>query len=131
MSIDVIEIEKGASVFILEDLPDRQKIFREKLVDCIVIMVDNVADAIEALEIPQFSVIFLDHDLDGRNGVPFDDPNCGSRVAEFLAGNKPKAPVIIQSLNPAGAAHMKEIFPDAHILPAAWDRIVVVERGAH
>jgi len=126
MGIERIEIGKGTSVFVLEDLPDRQKIFREKLAGCAVVMVDNVADAIDALKISEFAIIFLDHDLDGRNGVPFDDPNCGGRVAEFLVENNPKVPVIIQSLNPAGAANMKRIFPDAHILPAAWDRIVMV-----
>lgn len=128
MVVHRIEVEKGASVLILEDLPDRQKIFREKLGGCHVVMVDSVVDAIAALKSPEFAVIFLDHDLDGRNGVPFDDPNCGSRVAEYLAANKPEpvVPIIIQSLNPAGAAHMKEILPEAEVVPAAWDRIVVV-----
>lgn len=128
MGVSKIEIEKGANVFILEDLPDRQKIFREKLVGCTIVMVDNVAGAIEALKFPDFAVIFLDHDLDGRNGVPFDDPNCGSRVAEYLAANKsePGIPIIIQSLNPAGASNMKKMLPDAAVVPGAWDRIVVV-----
>lgn len=126
--VERIEVEKGANVLILEDLPDRQKIFREKLGGCRVMIVDNVADAIAALKSPELAVIFLDHDLDGRNGVPFDDPNCGSRVAEYLAANKPEPviPIIIQSLNPAGAANMKEILPEAEVVPAAWDRIVVV-----
>jgi len=126
MGVERIEIEKGSVVLILEDLPDRQKIFIEKLADCAVIIVDNVSDAIGALDTPGLSAIFLDHDLDGRNGVPFDDPNCGSRVAEYLAVNKPGVPVIIQSLNPAGAGNMKRILPEAVVMPAAWDRIVVV-----
>ena len=126
MGVDRIEIEKGSVVLILEDLPDRQKIFTEKLAGCVIIIVDNVADAIGALATPGLSAIFLDHDLDGRNGVPFDDPNCGSRVAEYLAANKPGVPIIIQSLNLAGAANMKKILPEAAVIPAAWDRIVVV-----
>jgi CheY-like chemotaxis protein len=126
MGVERIEIEKGSVVLILEDLPDRQKIFTEKLAGCVVIIVDNVADAIGALDTPELSAIFLDHDLDGRNGVPFDDPNCGSRVAEYLAANNSGVPVIIQSLNPAGAGNMKKILPEAVVMPAAWDRIVVV-----
>lgn len=128
MGVDRIEIERGANVFVLEDLPDRQKIFREKLAGCTVVIVDNVADAIDALESPDFSVIFLDHDLDGRNGVPLDDPNCGSRVAEYLAANRPEPgiPIIIQSLNLTGAGHMKKMLPEAAVVPGAWDRIVVV-----
>jgi len=128
MSVERIEIEKGANVFVLEDLPDRQSKFRQKLAGCDVVMVDSVVDAIKALEFPSFAVIFLDHDLEGKNGVPFDDPNCGSRVAEYLAANMPRpgTPIIIQSLNPAGAAHMKEMLPEAAVVPGAWDRIVVV-----
>lgn len=126
--VERIEIEKGAKVFVLEDLSDRQAKFRTKLSGCTITMVDSVADAIDALEFPEFAVIFLDHDLDGRNGVPFDDPNCGSRVAEYLAANRPRPeiPIIIQSLNPAGAANMKKLLPEAEVIPAAWDRIVVV-----
>lgn len=128
MVVHRIEVEKGANVLILEDLPDRQEAFRVRLGGCHVMIVDSVADAIAALKHSEFAVIFLDHDLDGRNGVPFDDPNCGSRVAEYLAANKPEPviPIIIQSLNPAGAGNMKRLLPEAEVVPGAWDRIVVV-----
>ena len=121
-----VEIAKGSRILILEDLPDRIEVFLSKLAHCgLVVVVSSVIDAIEALSAFTFDCIFLDHDLDGRNGVPTDDPNCGTRVAEFISIKNIETTVIIQSLNPHGAQSMKQLLPEAIIFPGAWNHLEI------
>lgn len=119
-----VEIAKGSRILILEDLPDRREIFLSNLAHCdLVMVVSSVVDAITALSSFTFDCIFLDHDLEGRNGVPSDDPNCGLRVAEFIAIKNIETTVIIQSLNPNGAQEMKQALPNAIVFPGAWNHL--------
>ena len=122
------EIAPGSRILILEDLPDRREIFLSKLKDCnLVVVVSSVVDAIAALSSFTFDCIFLDHDLDGRNGVPVDDPNCGTRVAEFIVAKGIDTMVIIQSLNPHGAQSIKKLLPHAILFPGVWNHLDLCE----
>lgn len=67
----------------------------------------------------KWDFIFLDHDLEGRIFVPFDHENSGSGAARWIAENKKDIsvsnPVIIHSMNKAGARNMEEILTKAKI----------------
>jgi len=114
-------------IFILEDLPERQEAFRKKFAGYEVKIVDTVIDAIQLLKVESFDLVCLDHDLGGQNGVDFKDPNCGSRVAEFLRDMNYAGQIIIHSLNPIGAANMKAILPNAIVRPSYFQEPFMID----
>jgi len=96
-------------ILILEDDPERIRIFRDKFHDCDLDMVDTSNDAIELLDENQYDLICLDHDLGGEVYVNSLDPNTGYQVTSWMSKNDHQntdTPVVIHSFNPAGANNM-------------------------
>jgi len=105
-------------ILILEDSADRIKTFKKNLNKYDLYFFDRVSDAINAVELMgPFDVIFLDHDLDGNIFVDSNEENTGYQFAKYLATKDIKAQIIIHSLNPVGAANMKDVLPEAEIVP--------------
>ena len=105
-------------IFILEDAPERIKIFREVLKGNEIVQVDNAKDAIEILSKDlNFSYFYLDHDLGGEIFVSVDNYNTGTTVAKYLSGKNIEGTIIIHSMNYYGAVAMKGYLPQARIIP--------------
>ena len=65
-----------------------------------------------------FDIIFLDHDLGNRIYVDSGDPNTGFQVAMFIQNNKIcYNEIIVHSMNYWGAKNIKDIIPDARLIP--------------
>jgi len=111
-------------ILILEDSPERQEKFARALRGHMMAFVDTARDAILFLQDDKFDTVFLDHDLGGQVMVESGD-GTGYEVACWLEQHPEHRPkqIIIHSLNPSGAARMKQALPCATVLPAAWDRI--------
>ena len=109
-----------AKVFILEDLPDRQKAFKEKFKEHQLTICDNVNDSKQLLLDNQYDLICLDHDLGGEAFVDSNYYNTGYTLAKFILENNIKSKVVIHSLNPVGAKNIKFILPEAEIYPGFW-----------
>ncbi len=104
---------------ILEDSPERIKLFKKHLFKHDLYFFDNVKDAIEAVQLlGPFDVLFLDHDLDDRVYVDSNEPNTGYQFAKWVASQDLKFDeIILHTLNPAGAKNMKDVLPEAKIIP--------------
>lgn len=111
------------NIFILEDDPNRQKLFMRKFIGHEVVIVDNVTDAINELKAKPFDLIFLDHDLGGEIFVNSENENTGYQLAKWIKEQDQilkNSTFIIHSLNPVGAQNIKAILPSAWIQPFAW-----------
>ena len=97
-------------VFVLEDNDQRVIKFRRSLVGHCVDYADNVVDGKAFIEQYQYDLIFLDHDLGGKEMVSSDDPNTGYQMACLLAENdlNKDAAVVIHTCNPNGASRMEQ-----------------------
>jgi hypothetical protein len=106
-------------IFILEDSQARINIFKKKLKKDDVYYFDNVIEAIEGFSLlGPFDILFLDHDLDGKIFVNSEDENTGYQFAKYISKEEElKSQIIIHSMNPAGARNIKNILPQAEIVP--------------
>ena len=101
------------NILILEDNPERQKVFRKELSrNYQVTIVDTVELAKQSVEEAeknqdQFHVIFIDHDLGGEEMVDSREANTGYQFALWLAENEIESQFITHSLNPYGAENIK------------------------
>jgi len=109
------------SVFVLEDLPDRQAGFLQKFKDWETVVVKaTVKESIDALQTRRFDLICLDHDLAGGAFVDVNSEISGCRVAEYIAGAFVDSKIIVHSLNKGGAEAIKKILPQAELKPFYW-----------
>jgi len=108
-----------AKVFILEDDPQRIKIFRVKLAQHELFFTDEVEEAIDTFKaLGPFDYYFLDHDLGGQIYVDSEEKNTGYQFAKFLSKQDiENATIIIHSLNGAGAKNMLAVLPTAQYHP--------------
>lgn len=96
-------------IFILEDDPVRIKhLFRENLIGHALTIVETVDAAIEQLAQHEFDLIFLDHDLGGKQYVDPKDEPTGQDVADWLSQRDDRTTVIIHSCNTVGAERMEK-----------------------
>lgn len=113
--------------FILEDSKERmetfEKLFKKKYGDNFIIYSsDNVEKAklLFANHFP-YDTIFLDHDLEGKVYVSSKDSNTGYSFASWMKKNYPdrikKQQIIVHSMNGVGAKNIKNILPNADIVP--------------
>lgn len=94
-------------ILIVEDSEERNVQFRKWLSQHDFDIATDADEGIKLLKSKQYDVIFLDHDLGNRSGVPSDDPNTGYAVAkEIPSSPNSNAQVIIHSMNPQGAANI-------------------------
>lgn len=68
----------------------------------------TAGEAIKLLQEKEYDIVFLDHDLGGKEMVSsFSEEETGYTVAKWIAENKPKIPLVVtHSLNPAGRANI-------------------------
>jgi hypothetical protein len=112
-----IYVPKIASIFIVEDDLRRIGWFVNKLGVRIVGIHDKpklAISALEALNINEIDMFFLDHDLGGPFEPPFTE-----EIAEYMFKQDPQIGkrTIIHSCNPAGARNLEAILPGSLILP--------------
>jgi CheY-like chemotaxis protein len=111
-------------ILILDDDQNRHKIFAQKLIGHEVVHTYTAMATIACLKNEYFDYVFLDHDLGGKVMVESGE-GTGYQVAEWLSHNVKCQPtnIIIHSFNPAGAQNMKNVLPNAEILPGAWIKL--------
>lgn len=103
-----------AKIFILEDDPQRIKMFRIRLAEHELFFTDEVAEAKDTyIAFEPFDYYFLDHDLGGEIYVDSNYHNTGFQFAKFLAEQDlGKCQIVVHSLNPVGARNMLEVLPE-------------------
>lgn len=108
-------------ILILEDDAERIKLFRQNLIGHDLDITDSSKQAIKLLKSNKYNVIFLDHDLGGKQNVASGE-DTGYEVALWLSKNPERKPnqIIIHSYNPVGRQNMKAVLPDAIIAPGVW-----------
>lgn len=94
-----------AKVFILEDDPARMALFWKALDGHDVTAKSDVESAQRAYQGP-YDIAFLDHDLGGETYVPSEHHNTGYAFAKWLQDRDHETPVIVHSMNHAGATRM-------------------------
>lgn len=101
-------------VLVVEDNSFRVKKFKSELIGCSVDYTDNAYEAIVLCKEIQYDLVFLDHDLGGREMVSSDDENTGFQVAKNMKGTINESTfTVIHSANPVGAANMQKELPQA------------------
>lgn len=112
-------------VLILDD--NREEQFSKQLTSVGITEITHVKKAkecIERLEKDTYDIIFMDYDL-GHEGVygPSREES-GADVAQWLKEHQlnpnHQARIIIHSPHPIGSAYMKELLPQALVLPGVW-----------
>jgi len=96
-------------IFILEDDPNRMKLFNRTLHTHTIYHADNVKDAIKILESTDgISVLLVDHDLDHKVFVNSNESNTGYQLAKWIkTSGKNYMQIIIHSMNVVGANNIK------------------------
>lgn len=90
-------------ILILEDNPERMKYFKEKFKNnADIIHTEYSETAITYLKQVEFDIVFLDHDLGGKQ-MDWEEENCGMNVVDWLVENignlKYNPEIIIHSFN--------------------------------
>lgn len=108
-------------ILILEDDAERMKAFAKKLQEYDFDYTDNAQEAIEYLKKNNYNLIYLDHDLGGKQ-LEWDEDNCGMTVAEYIAEHPlpSTSRVVIHSFNVVAAQRMLRIIPGSVYIPGVW-----------
>ena len=94
-------------ILVLEDDPERIRMFRVWFKDYDMDMTDQASEAKKLLDSKLYDVIFLDHDLDGRVFVHSSEANTGYAVASYIPKSINKGTrTIVHSHNFVGATKM-------------------------
>ncbi|MGB3479317.1 MAG: cyclic-phosphate processing receiver domain-containing protein [bacterium] len=119
--------EKSIRVLILDDMYSRVIEFEKRLKPIDITDITHVTTAkecIECLSKKKYDLIFLDYDLGEPPVWAKDTDISGGVVAEWIKkhpkNKNKKAMIIIHSSDSHGGAYMKELIPDATLLPRAW-----------
>ncbi len=98
------------NILVVEDSEERNQHFRQWLQGHEFSIAINAEEGLRLLHAKKYDVIFLDHDLGDRSGVPSDDPNTGYAVAKEIPNSINKdAQVIIHSMNPVGSQNILNV----------------------
>lgn len=106
-------------IFILEDNPNRMIKFKRELVGHTIDHADNVLDGIELVMDNKYDLLFLDHDLGGKEMVDSSSDDTGYQLAKFISScmsNKDTF-CVVHSCNPAGADNMISVLLRAVKIP--------------
>lgn len=102
--------KSSMKILVVEDSEDRNQHFRQWLQGHDFSIVLNAEDGIRQVHAKKYDVIFLDHDLGDRSGVPSDDPNTGYAVAKEIPNSINRdAQVIVHSMNPVGSQNILNV----------------------
>lgn len=106
-------------VFILEDNSSRVGKFRRELIGSLVDHAETLDAGREMIRENKYDLIFLDHDLGGKEMVNSADEDTGYHLALFIAADdkNKKAPCVVHSCNPAGADNIVGVLPHAVKVP--------------
>lgn len=106
-------------VFILEDNSHRVVKFRRELIGNIVDHAETLATGREMVCENEYDLIFLDHDLGGREMVDSADEDTGYHLALFIADDDKNktTPCVVHSCNPAGSDNIVAALPHAVKVP--------------
>lgn len=96
-------------------------IYRRALIGHDVHFVTTAGEAIQRLEIEEWDVVSLDHDLNGQAYVP-SGPGTGYEVACWLEGRPERRPrrILVHSLNDPGRKRITAALPEAVECPGVW-----------
>jgi hypothetical protein len=108
----------------VEDTEERILWFRERLPSAV--FVKSAKDAFRELNLREFRVIFLDHDLHWMHADNSIFKGTGKEVAKFLAETGFRGIVVIHSKHEEGAAAMHKYLPHARLAPFGTFEIVSV-----
>lgn len=102
-------------VFILEDNSSRVVKFRRELIGNRVDHAETLGAGREMIRENEYDLIFLDHDLGGKEMVDSADEDTGYHLALFIASDdrNSKTPCVVHSCNPAGADNIIGVLPHA------------------
>ena len=95
-------------VFILEDDPERISYFKELLGHVADLTIISSCVEVDKFQ-PPYDLIFLDHDLGGRQMVDHED--CGLTFVKQADSFTPNDLIIVHSYNPVGAKQMLAELP--------------------
>lgn len=117
-----------SKILFLDDNPFRHR--EMKKLDATVDHVYNANEALKSLQQNSYDLIMLDHDLNEDPEHITINPS-GEYVAVQMGRHMKQhieTPVVIHSLNPAGAKNMRDILEDhgymfVHTIPFAWNKI--------
>lgn len=106
-------------IFILEDNEKRMIKFRRELIGHKIDHAKTLQDGTSLVVTQKYDLLFLDHDLGGREMVDSSDGNTGYQLAEFIASFTPNktTPCVIHSCNPCGAENMSRILSHSLLIP--------------
>jgi hypothetical protein len=106
-------------IFILEDNESRMIKFRRELIGHEIDHAETVQDGTSLVVANKYDLLFLDHDLGGKEMVDSFVEDTGYKLAEFIASFTPnkETPCVIHSCNPVGADNMTKVLPHAIKIP--------------
>lgn len=105
-------------VLVIEDNPVRIEKFKRALIGSVVDYADNAHEGIILVKERRYDLIFLDHDLGGRQHVSSHDPNTGFQVARVIKGTpNESAFIVIHSANVVGAKNIQQELPSSVRVP--------------
>ena len=119
INIDKSQLAEDFKVLVLEDNATRNKWFKPRLIGLNVHYTDNATDALELIKNNDYNLLFLDHDLGGKQMVAITEFNTGSTVARALKdkGGYENAQIIIHSHNPGGSYNMSNLLKGSVWIP--------------
>lgn len=108
-------------ILILEDDLNRIVKFKEKHINDTIEWSDQAKEVISKLESNEYDILYLDHDLGGKQ-MEWDEDNCGMTVAKYLNDNplSDATKIIIHSFNFPAAQRMLQLLPNATYQPGCW-----------
>ena len=106
-------------VFVLEDNSSRMVKFRRELIGNRVDHAETLDAGREMILANKYDLIFLDHDLGGKEMVDSADEDTGYHLALIIASDdrNKETPCVVHSCNPAGADNMVRALPHAVKVP--------------
>lgn len=106
-------------IFILEDNRNRMIKFRRELIGHHIDHAETLDIGRRMIRENKYDLIFLDHDLGGKEMVDSSDEDTGYYLARFIAADSKnrETPCIIHSCNPFGADNMANALPHAVKVP--------------
>jgi CheY-like chemotaxis protein len=106
-----VVIESPARVLVVDDFPCRKDaLYASGVLKTACTYSSNALHALDQLEMNEFDVIFLDHDLETYVYEPYPREITGRDLAKCIVGLPWKpALVVIHSMNPKGAEVMESI----------------------
>lgn len=106
-------------IFILEDNPDRMIKFRRELIGHTIDHAETTEQGTSLVVAHKYDLLFLDHDLGGKEMVDSSNEDTGYQLAKFISSCSPNKDTfcVMHSCNPAGADNMISVIPHAIKIP--------------